>query len=75
MKSAFEIAVDFGVGRARDKHGAVATAHLTDHERLAVLTEEVGEIARALQDGDERGLREELIDAAAVIRMWWEATQ
>lgn len=43
----------------------------TDGERLAVLVEEVGEVARAMNDG--KGLREELIQVAAVAVAWVEA--
>lgn len=43
----------------------------TDGQRLAVLVEEVGEVARAMNDG--KGLREELIQVAAVAVAWVEA--
>lgn len=43
----------------------------TDGQRLAVLVEEVGEVARAMNDG--KGLREELIQVAAVAVAWLEA--
>jgi NTP pyrophosphatase (non-canonical NTP hydrolase) len=39
-------------------------------DRMAILTEEVGEVAKALLDGD--GLREELIQVAAVAIRWVE---
>jgi hypothetical protein len=39
-------------------------------ERLAVLVEEVGEVARALNDGV--GLRDELVQVAAVAVAWIE---
>jgi NTP pyrophosphatase (non-canonical NTP hydrolase) len=48
-----------------------ADAEMTDGERLAVLVEEVGEVARAMNDG--KGLREELIQVAAVAVAWVEA--
>ena len=48
-----------------------ADAEMTDGQRLAVLVEEVGEVARAMNDG--KGLREELIQVAAVAVAWVEA--
>jgi NTP pyrophosphatase (non-canonical NTP hydrolase) len=39
-------------------------------DRMAILTEEVGEVAKALLDGE--GLREELIQVAAVAIRWVE---
>lgn len=41
--------------------------------RLAVLTEELGEVARAVQRGDENNLREELTQLAAAAVRWLEA--
>jgi hypothetical protein len=41
--------------------------------RLAALVEEVGEVARALHDGDFENLREELVQVAAVAVAWVEA--
>ena len=48
-----------------------ADAEMPDGQRLAVLVEEVGEVARAMNDG--KGLREELIQVAAVAVAWVEA--
>ena len=42
-----------------------------DDRKLAVLAEEVGEVARALIEGD--GLRAELIQVAAVALAWAES--
>ena len=39
-------------------------------EKLAVLTEEIGEVARAVQERDKINLREELIQVAAVAVAW-----
>jgi NTP pyrophosphatase (non-canonical NTP hydrolase) len=41
--------------------------------RLSVLMEEVGEVATAIQNGDDANLREELIQVAAVAVRWIEA--
>ena len=64
------------VGRERSRQEWLRTAGAigpvdTDGERLAVLVEEVGEVARAMNDG--KGLREELIQVAAVAVAWVEA--
>lgn len=41
--------------------------------KVAVLAEELGEVARALLDNDPDGLRRELIQVAAVAVAWLEA--
>jgi NTP pyrophosphatase (non-canonical NTP hydrolase) len=38
---------------------------MSDFEFVSVLTEELGEIARAINDGDPENLREEIIQLAA----------
>lgn len=51
-------------------------AHMTargeDLACLSVLTEEVGEVARALNEDDGPALREELVQVAAVAIAWLE---
>ena len=52
--------------------------HLTDPERLFVLVEEVGEVARAIRNKlyprrEPQNLREELVQVAAVAVAWLEA--
>ena len=54
---------------AREKHPGEEGA-LTDAEWLAVLTEEVGETARAIQDEDDAALRRELAQVAAMACRW-----
>ena len=44
-----------------------------DMLRLAALVEEVGEVARALHDGDERALALELVQLAGVAVAWRQA--
>jgi hypothetical protein len=41
--------------------------------KLTILTEEVGEVARAIHDGDDKNLRDELVQVAAVAIAWLEA--
>ena len=41
--------------------------------KVAVLTEEVGEVARAVLDGDKDQLRAELVQVAAVAVAWLES--
>jgi NTP pyrophosphatase (non-canonical NTP hydrolase) len=48
-----------------------ANPTVSDDAKLAVLAEEFGEVARALLEGD--GLREELIQTAAVALAWAES--
>lgn len=54
------------------KHGDGSVGFLSDFERLAVLVEEVGEVARALQEG-RVGLADELVQVAAVAIVWVDA--
>ena len=42
---------------------------------LSVLAEEFGEVAEALNDGRERGLRAELVQVAAVCVRWLESME
>lgn len=54
---------------AREKHPNEEGV-LTDAEWLAVLAEEVGECARAIQDESDDALRTELAQVAAVAARW-----
>lgn len=63
------------VHRAHEKHGElsmVAVNGKTQAERLVILVEEVGEVARALtyDEGDRANLREELVQVAAMAVSW-----
>ena len=44
-----------------------------DFEKLSILLEEVGEVAKALNEKDEENLKEELIQVAAVCMRWLES--
>ena len=57
------------LARARYKHPD-EEGKLTDAEWLAVLTEEVGECARAIQDETDEHLRQELVQVAAMALRW-----
>lgn len=43
-----------------------------EDKRLAILMEEVGEVATAIQNGDIENLKEELIQVASVCVRWLE---
>jgi NTP pyrophosphatase (non-canonical NTP hydrolase) len=43
-----------------------------EDKRLAILIEEVGEVATAIQNGDIENLKEELIQVASVCVRWLE---
>ncbi len=45
----------------------------TAHRKLTVLMEEVGEIARAILEGDTENLRTEIVQVAAVSVKWLES--
>ena len=68
--------------RQEDLHAprTCANPDMPDGDKLAVLTEEVGEVAKALCERDEydtglfaKALRDELIHVAAVAVAWAEA--
>jgi NTP pyrophosphatase (non-canonical NTP hydrolase) len=42
----------------------------TDAKWLAILVEEIGEVAKAIVEGDDDGLRDELVHVAAVCAQW-----
>jgi NTP pyrophosphatase (non-canonical NTP hydrolase) len=50
-----------------------ANPELHSDSKFCILAEEVGEIAKSLNDGDHENLREELIQVAAVCVAWIEA--
>jgi hypothetical protein len=52
-------------------HGDCSSPDVADIVKAAVLCEEAGEVARAVLDG--RGLRDELVQVAAVAVAWLEA--
>lgn len=58
------------LARAREKHPG-EEGHLTDAEWLAVLTEELGECARSIQDEGDDELRAELVQVAAMAARWY----
>jgi hypothetical protein len=70
--SAFWERAERELTRARAKHPG-EEGRLTDAEWLAVLTEEVGECARAIQDETDDALREELVQVAAMAKRWYES--
>lgn len=59
--------------RQDKKHGEGSMRRCTDNIRLAIVTEEVGEVARAIIEGDGENLREELVQVAACAVAWLEA--
>lgn len=68
--------------RAHAKHGATSMeqAPVDSHDRLAILTEEIGEVAKEFNDARHRGgpidrvaLRKELIQVAAMAAAWADA--
>ncbi len=64
-----EIFAAINLERARqdEKHGAngMGGANMSRDRRHTVMSEELGEVARAILDGDEAGLRAELTQVAA----------
>lgn len=67
---AFMLDVMRELARARERHPDEEGV-LTDAEWLAVLTEEVGECAHAIQDETDAALRAELVQVAAMAARWY----
>ena len=65
-------AVEAAMAHADDKHGAASMGRpfLPPHARVSVLTEELGEVARAVLDQDTDGLRRELERLAGCALGW-----
>lgn len=53
--------------------GDRSSPDVTDIVKAAVLTEETGEVVRAVLEDDDDGLRRELVQVAAVAVAWLEA--
>ena len=66
----FVVALLSELARARRKFPD-EEGKLTDAEWLAVLTEEVGECARSIQDEGDEQLRAELVQVAAMACRWY----
>ena len=52
--------------------GDCSSPHVEETTKLCVLSEEVGEVSRALLDGNKADLRAELVQVAAVAVAWLE---
>lgn len=64
------------LNRARDKHGWDQTPlnpKMTESEKLVILVEELGEVARAMtyDEGSNEALRAELLQTAAMAYAWF----
>lgn len=64
------------MARAIEKHGKQQTpinSQMNDREKLVILVEEVGEVARAMtyDEGDAAELKAELLQVAAMAGMWY----
>ncbi len=72
-RGAVYAAIDAERRRQDAKFGPMGALPAYDaYKRLSVLTEEVGEVAQALNDGDFAHAREELVQVAAVAVAWLE---
>ncbi|NBW23500.1 MAG: hypothetical protein EBR82_87720 [Caulobacteraceae bacterium] len=59
--------------KASGKFPATCADDIPAASKFAILVEEVGEVARAINDGDPEHMREELVQVAAVAVAWVEA--
>ena len=59
--------------KASGKFTATCADDIPAASKLAILVEEVGEVARAICDRDPEHMREELVQVAAVAVAWVEA--
>lgn len=63
---------------ARKKHGPGNTVQnpvLPDVRKLAILVEEVGEVAEAMQGDKQKHVATELLQVAAVALMWYDSVR
>lgn len=64
------------ISNHRDKidkrYGRNGFAGLSNDKRNTILAEEIGEVARAVLEGDRANLEDELIDVAQVVVAWLE---
>lgn len=73
------LSVYLAIDAERDRQNAIFPASnlphwkISDGAKLAVLTEELGEVARATLEHDRRAQRIELVQLAAVAVAWLEA--
>ena len=77
---AVEEDVQIEIRRAIAKHGPARTplsVTMADSEKLVILVEEVGEVARAItyDEADPRALYNELIQVAAMAMTWAECAR
>ncbi len=80
MRDDIRRAIDMERDRQQEKWGGThrwgqgdcSSAMVTRTVKVAVLTEECGEVARAVLEDDDMGLVEELIQVAAVAIAWIE---
>lgn len=56
-------------------YGDCSSIGVDEPVKVGVLTEELGEVARAMLDGNRTGLRAELVQVAAVAVAWLEALE
>jgi NTP pyrophosphatase (non-canonical NTP hydrolase) len=67
------INAEFISAQVKHKGRTPMSPEMTDGERLAILVEEVGEVAKAMtHDGDRSGLVKELIQVCAMSAAWIE---
>jgi NTP pyrophosphatase (non-canonical NTP hydrolase) len=59
--------------RQDEQHGQEQFRHLSPWRILGVLTEELGEVARAIAEGDSGQIHEELIHLGASCVAWLES--
>ena len=52
------------------KWGTGRMPHMSDEKLLRILVEEVGECAKAIEDGE--GLDDEIVQVGACAALWWE---
>jgi NTP pyrophosphatase (non-canonical NTP hydrolase) len=63
---------DKWAGKHRWGQGDCSSIHIDKRTKLAVLTEETGEVARAVLEDDPKQLQTELVQTAAVAVAWLE---
>lgn len=67
--------IEKGLVRAREQHPDSEHGWADQYQWLAAVTEELGEIATSINDGDMVGVEREIIDLAAGCAGWLEEIQ
>lgn len=73
VEGKFAFTLDMHEVDATKVHRPIPPVPVTNLMRYPILAEEVGEVARAMNDGNDANLKEELVQVAALCCAWLES--